>query len=123
MMQFIDTFAAVCATKGIQIIPPWYKYLEGENDQTGKCSVSFVFPEDIGNILLAVLEIVLRVGALVSVGFIIYGGFQYMLSQGEPDRTKGARTTIVNAVVGLVIATLATVVVNFVGSRLIGGTP
>lgn len=118
MMQFLYSFAASCATKGINFIPPWYKYLDGEIDSTGKCSVIFNPPGDISKIVVALLEIVLRVGALVAVGYVVYGGFQYMLSQGEPDRTKNARNTIVNAVIGLAIAVLATAIVNFVGSRL-----
>jgi hypothetical protein len=118
MIDMLTNFAAFCSTKGTQIIPPWYKYIEG-NTVEGKCELIFKFPDDVGKILLAVVEIILRVGVLVAVGFIIYGGFQYMLSQGEPDRTKNARNTILNAVIGLVIATLATLIVNFVGSRLI----
>lgn len=118
MMAFLTNLAAACPTKGINFIPPWYKYLDG-TVVGGKCDVSFAFPDDIGLILLALLEMILRIGALVAVGYVIYGGFQYMLSQGEPDRTKNARNTIVNAVIGLVIATLATLIVSFVGSRLI----
>lgn len=119
IVNMLDNFAAGCAAKGIQIIPPWYKYLELSEDVGGGCSVVSTFPDDIGKVLLALLEIILRVGAMVAVGFVIYGGFQYMLSQGEPDRIKNARTTIVNAVIGLVISTLATVIVNFVGGRLV----
>lgn len=117
MMNWINTFAAGCAAKGIRIIPPWYEYIP-KSEENGRCELNFVFPDHIGLVLLALFEIILRVGALVAVVFVIYGGFQYMLSQGEPDKTKNARTTIINAVVGLVITTLATVVVNFVGGRL-----
>lgn len=118
IVNMLNNFAAGCATKGIQIIPPWYKYLNLNEDSQGGCDVAFTFPNDLGSVLLALLEIILRVGAMVAVGFVIYGGFQYMLSQGEPDRTKNARTTIVNAVVGLVVTVLATAIVNFVGQRL-----
>jgi hypothetical protein len=117
MMQFLNQFAASCATKGLQIIPSWYKYIEGNQTSNG-CELTFNFPADIPQVLAAVVEIILRVGALVAVGFVIYGGFQYMLSQGEPDRTKNARNTIINAVIGLVIAIFATIIVNFVGGRL-----
>ncbi len=93
--------------------PTWYKYLDGEK-VAGKCSVAFAFPDGIGLILLAVVEILLRIAALVAVGFVIYGGFQYILSQGEPDRARAARGTIINALIGVVIALIATVVVTYI---------
>lgn len=117
MMSWLNTFAAGCATKGIRIIPPWYEYVP-KSEVDGRCELNFVFPDHIGLVLLAFFEIVLRVGALIAIVYVIYGGFQYMLSQGEPDKTKDARTIIINAVVGLVITTLGTVLVNFVGGRL-----
>lgn len=55
---------------------------------------------------------------MVAVGFIIFGGFQYMLSQGEPERTKGARSTILNALIGLAISLSAVAIVNLIGRNL-----
>lgn len=119
MLDLLNNFAAACQAKGITWLPTWYKYLNGVEDDTGRCSVQFTFPDDISKILLAVVEIILRVGALVAVGFVIYGGFQYLISQGEPDKLKSAQQTILNALIGLVIATMATIIVNFIGGRLL----
>lgn len=66
-------------------------------------------------IALAIVDILLRVGALVAVGFVLYGGFVYLTSQGEPDGTKRGRQAIVNALVGLLIAIFATAIVTFIG--------
>ena len=118
--DFLTQFAAACDSKGISILPSWYKYIEGKTDSTtGRCELYFTFPDDIGAILLAVVEIMLRIGALVAVGYVIYGGFLYMLSQGEPDKATGARTTIINAVIGLALAILATGIVSFIGGQLL----
>lgn len=118
MFDFLVQFAASCPTKGIKILPSWYKYIEGE--QVGKtCELKFQFPDDIGAILLAMVEILLRLGAIVAVGFVIYGGFMYMTSQGEPDKAAAARTTILNALIGLVLAILATAIVSFIGGQLL----
>jgi len=115
----IMQFATACnLNKGSFLkFPTWYKYLHGET-VAGKCSVVFNFPGDISKILLAVVEIMLRIAALVAVGFIIYGGFRYILSQGEPDQTNAARDTIINALIGLVIVIIATTVVAFVFHNL-----
>jgi hypothetical protein len=119
MKDAVSQFAAGCSNNGISIIPPWYKYLKGTDDPGGGCSIQFSFPGDLGAIMLAIIEILLRIGAIAAVGYIIYGGFMYMTSQGEPDKAKAAQTTITNAVVGLVIALLATGIVSFIGGRLL----
>ena len=108
--------------------PTWYKYLDvtlvdGRCEVTGPPTPSD--PTDpidwklaSGRVALAVVEILLRIATLVSLGYVIYGGFRYITSQGEPDSTKSARQTIMNALIGLVIALLSTAIVAFVGSEL-----
>lgn len=114
---FLTNFAAACQAGKVSILPTWYKYLNSET-VAGKCTPLFDVTKDIPRILLAFVEIALFIGGVVSVGFIIFGGFQYMTSQGEPDKAKSGRTTIVNAIVGLIIASLASAVVNLIGRNL-----
>lgn len=120
---FISRFAAACPTGAggsFLGIPPWYKYLDGE-DIGGKCVPKLDLannPQNVAKIGLALVEIALRIGGLVAVAFVIYGGFQFILSQGEPDKAASARRTIINALVGLVIAIMATVIVSFIAGSL-----
>lgn len=104
-------------------VPTWYAYLEGETDPiTKKCSPKL----DISNkgfisllpIGLAVIDILLRAAGVVAVGFIIYAGVQYIISQGEPDGTTKAKDGIINAIIGLGIVMVASVAISFIGSRL-----
>lgn len=104
--------------------PTWYKYLQGELT-AGKCSpvIDLNSPGDVGRIVLAVVEILLRVGGLVALGFVIYGGFRYILSQGaagpgDVPRTVSARRTIINALIGLVIAMSATFIVQLIAQNV-----
>ena len=98
--------------------PTLYEYLSPQVVE-GECKIQFTnFVTDTPKILLAVFDIILRAGGLLAVGFIIYGGIQYIISQGEPDKIKGARTTIINAMVGLVITMSAVVIVNLIGKNL-----
>ena len=46
-------------------------------------------------------------------------GISYVLSQGEPERAKKARGTILNSLIGLAIAIFSTAIVNFIGNTLI----
>lgn len=107
------------------IIPKWYKYLPYEADSTGNdCSINLgedgLKGDGLAKLLpvgLAVIEMLLAVAGIVAVAFVIVGGFNYILSQGEPDHTKAALSTIINALIGGAIAIVATAVVAFIGGR------
>ena len=99
-------------------LPTWYKYLEvGDN-----CAVKLDFrnkPNQIWLIALAIADILLWIAGFVAVLFVIYGGYKYITSQFDPEGTKNARDTILNALIGLAVAVLAAAIVNFVGRNLI----
>jgi len=80
-----------------------------------------VTPTDIvsnGTTLQQYIQIVINVllGAIGTVAIImlIIGGFRYVLSQGDEKATKGAKDTILFAIVGIVVAILAYAIVTFV---------
>lgn len=123
------------------LFPTWYKYLdigpEGGDDCAVRGPTTTVTVNETQNgqsvavqkeifdwgaaaprVGLAIVEILLRIGTLVAVGYVIYGGFRYITSQGEPDGARSARQTIVNALIGLVISLLATGIVAFIGNQL-----
>jgi hypothetical protein len=50
----------------------------------------------------------------VFLGLIVYGGFRYLLSQGDKDAVKKARETIVNAIIGLLIVSISYAIADFV---------
>lgn len=111
---------------GFLSFPTWYKYLnpsiedpDGNGPRPASCEIEFEFTgAKIGAVLLAVFEIILRIAALVTIVFVIWGGIQLQLSQGEPDRFSNARTTVINALIGLVVVLSAVAIVNFIGSNL-----
>lgn len=106
--------------------PTWYKYLDVREENGDPCAIQL--PKDSqGNadwskaaprIGLAIIDILLRLATLAALGFVIYGGFRYITSQGEPDATASARQTILNAVIGLIIALLSSGIVAFVARTL-----
>lgn len=104
-------------------IPSWHKYLEKRvvheltTGQENSCEVQLKGIADVWLIVAAVIEILLRVAAIVAIGFIIYGGVQYVISQGAPDKTKVAQQTIIDAVIGLVISIVAAAIVSFIAGR------
>ncbi|PIP21801.1 MAG: hypothetical protein COX39_01160 [Candidatus Nealsonbacteria bacterium CG23_combo_of_CG06-09_8_20_14_all_40_13] len=72
---------------------------------------------DIIILIKNITNILLLVAGGVALLFIIIGGIQYMTSYGDEEKAKGAKSTILWAVVGLVIVALAWGIVQFVGSQ------
>lgn len=104
---------------GTMIIPPWYKYLDSE-DVAGKCRPKFdsTLSTTGTKVGIAVIEILTRVAGFVALGFIIWGGIQYITSQGEPDGLNAAKSTITNAITGLVITIITIGLVQFIGNSI-----
>lgn len=112
-------FAATnsCTVGNFLIFPTWYKYLSADV-ANGVCSPKIENINDVWLIVAAIIEIMLRVAAIAAVAYIIYGAVNYVISQGEPDKTKQARMTIINALVGLIVAILATAIVSFLAGSV-----
>lgn len=64
--------------------------------------------------VVRIINVVIAILGIIAVIFIIYGGFQYMISTGDSGKTKKAKDTILYAVIGLIICSLAAAIVNFV---------
>lgn len=50
---------------------------------------------------------------VISVVMIIYSGFLYVTSSGDANNVTKAKNTLMYAIIGLVIASLAAAIVNF----------
>ena len=65
---------------------------------------------DVGSIINMIIYGI----GIVAVIVIIIGGVNYMLSQGDPNKIKKAKDTILYGVIGLVVVLIAFAIVNFV---------
>ena len=100
---------------------PWYMGLtEQKADSTGKTTCVIKSPSGDGSsmanfvwkiILNIISDVTLMVG-YVAIVFVVWGGYKYIMSNGEPGNVATAKKTITNALIGLVIALLSTVIVN-----------
>jgi Type IV secretion system pilin len=117
-MWLLQYFGATCSHSFFGI-PPWYKYLIAAGKLDDTCRVTNLkIPDDLSLVALGIVDILLRLAGLVAVGYVIYGGIQYVVSQGEPDRTKRAQGTIVNALIGLAITIVSVAIVSFIGNKV-----
>jgi hypothetical protein len=111
--------AAPCEpNKSLLGIPTWYKYLDGETDTTGRCNPTIENANASLPIGIAILEMALRVAGIVAVAMVFIGAFKFVTSAGNGDAAAGARKTVINALIGLVIVVISTAVVNYLGDRL-----
>jgi hypothetical protein len=121
--------------------PAWYKFLklgpypdcdvqmseqvyttDSHGNQSVNQQVGF---KDIWLIALAIVDILMTLAGVIAVVFVIIGGFKYVTSAGSvvstgqtPSKIANAKNTIVYALIGLVVAILASQIVGYIGHKL-----
>lgn len=103
---------------GFFALPHWWEYLTTKVDEFGNCSPVFHFPGDIWAVALAVIDMLLRIAGIVAVLSIVIAGVVYVTSAGSTEKATSARKRIQNALIGLGIVVVASVVVSFIGNSL-----
>lgn len=116
LMPATTTYA--CEAQGsasFTLLPPWHKglpcdgngNLEPPEGQDG-------IRKMVLQIIINIVEALLYIAGYVSLGLIIWGGFKYMLYGDNPGGMEGAKKTIQNAVIGLLISIFAVVIINVI---------
>ncbi len=125
----LSTFAATTpqsaadCEKPILGIHPWFRGLV--TVQNGQCDIigpgqkiangsTLDLAGFIWRIALNVIDIALGAVGYIAFFFILYGGFQFLTGGNNPGQVEKARTTILNAVIGLVISLGAVALINLV---------
>lgn len=75
----------------------------------------------IAAIFRLIINWALAIAFIAAVIMLIWGGFRYITSAGNDEQAKGARGTIVNALIGMVIIVLSYVIVQIV-YRFVSGS-
>ena len=73
---------------------------------------------NLDSVIATVVNVMSLMVAIVSVIMIIFAGFKFVTSTGDSGKTSSARSTIIYAIVGLVIVALAQAIVRFVLVRV-----
>ena len=103
-----------CGASNFLGMKPWYDGLCNGNEiltpsekGSGVTISTFVW-----TIVLNVLfDLMVALGYL-AVGFVIYGGYLYIMSQGDPTKAQKGKRTLMTAITGVIIAMGASVLVN-----------
>lgn len=86
-------------------------YIDGVADAGGGDLIGFI--KDA-------LNLTISLAALIAVGILIYSGIQYIVASGDEGKIEKATKGITYAVVGLIIAFISVLIVNFVLTSLLG---
>lgn len=70
----------------------------------------------IGHIATVALQVAMIFGILLSTGYLVYGGFLWLQASGDKQKLDKARRTIIYAILGLIVMSLALVIVNVMAS-------
>lgn len=108
------TAACTDADPNFLSFPTWYRGLTCNNGVIEIDSIS----KAVVTVGFNIVDIVLRLLSLVAIGFIIYGGIQYLIARGEPGNVAKAKSTITRAVVGLIIGIASSAIVGFITTRI-----
>jgi hypothetical protein len=71
-------------------------------------------PQLLNGSLQTVLQLVFGAAGGVAFLIVVIAGFQYVLSQGDPQKTARAKNAVIYAIVGLIICISAFSIVSFV---------
>lgn len=105
-------------------LKPWYYGLECDekNSPTGNVIGDNSEGAMIKTIIVNIITDAVSIAGIFCVGFIIYAGYQIVMSGGDASKYAKGKKTLTGAVIGLVIIILAKVVVEFVlRTLMIGG--
>lgn len=61
----------------------------------------------LGDIIVAAIPYLFTGAGLILLLYLIYGGYQYMLSKGDPAKLKETQAIITNAIVGFLVIFIA----------------
>lgn len=105
-----------CGADNFLGMKPWFADLcEGgeiatPSEQGG--SGSLTISTFVWTIVLNVLFDLMVIIGYIAVGFVVYGGYLYIMSQGDPTKATKGKRTLTTAITGVIIAMGASVLVN-----------
>lgn len=116
---YLGTFMPVAALA--QGTDPACDPKSGSANQGADCAQAASQPDSlfgVGGIFSTISNILIFLVGAIAVIMLIWGGLQYVISAGDSKRVESAKSTILYAIIGIVIAILAFAIVNFVTGQL-----
>jgi len=116
--------AAACPDRSSFLdFPNWYRGLECTviEGHTVVDMGSMTVPRVVWTVAINMIEILMRVVGILAVVMILVSAFRYLTNGGNEQKIAAAKTSLTQAVIGLIIAILASTVIGFLMAGLTGG--
>lgn len=68
----------------------------------------------VGELVTTVIEWILWIAGVLAFVYLVYSGILYISAAGNPDQAKKGQQGIINAVIGIIIITLAFTILKVV---------
>ena len=108
MIGLLGVFTpVVSAANGIDIC-------SNGNENSVYCKNKGSGETQVNGIIKTIVEVLLMAVGAISIIMIVIGGILFALSSGDAQKAAKARSTILYAVVGLIVSVFASAIVNFV---------
>lgn len=128
LSQTSPAYAGPCKGASIVAMPAWYEGLCKPDQKTIQSPRDFADPNSgdktgLGKfatiIAMNIITILLFIVGYVALAFIIWGGYKYMISGDNSSGTSAAKSTILNAVIGLILSIMSIAIVKFISGAIV----
>src|SRR3989344_4593397 len=110
-------WAADCATDGTS---PTGDICRPSNFFVDLPGINVRYQNTFGGLFLYLVEIGLGFVGILSIAFLVWGGFQYVTSRGNEEQAQSGKKTISNAIIGLIVVILPYIMVTVLINALKG---
>ena len=126
---FLGIVAAVSATSNLTSAPStsaadfscrYFGGLTSWDCNVGDMNSEASLKTGIATIATNILTDLTVIASYLILGFVIWGGYLYMFSSGDPGKVATAKKTLTNAFIGLAITISATVIFSSIRIALVG---
>lgn len=69
---------------------------------------------NLSDIVNRIIELLIPLGGIILLFVLILGGYQYLMSQGQPEKIKAAQAKITTGIIGFILLVFSYIVVNLI---------
>ncbi|PIP21768.1 MAG: hypothetical protein COT67_01870 [Candidatus Tagabacteria bacterium CG09_land_8_20_14_0_10_41_14] len=73
---------------------------------------------DLISLLTSIVGTILMVAGIIAFLYLIYAGIMYMTAGGDAEKAQGARTAILNTIIGIVVIILSYAIVRYLETEV-----
>ena len=97
------------------------RYLAQQVCIGGQCVTGALDPniKTVGDLVNRVVQFLIPLAAIILLIVFIWGGYDYMMSQGSPEKVKSAQAKITTGIIGLVLLLISYIIVRLI-SQIFG---